>query len=181
MTFKEIQDLVRLINKSNLTEFKMKDGDFRLSIRTKKYGRGRQNQVVQAPQQQIVPIQAPLSAMPVHQVAPQQANAPAPSTEAAPAANGTKADAPAEEAAKVYLEVKSPMVGTFYRSPSPDKGPYKKIGDDIAAGDVVCIVEAMKLFNEIESEVSGKIVKVMIDDASPVEYDQVLFLVDPDA
>lgn len=179
MTFKEIQDLVRLINKSNLTEFKMKDGDFKLSIRTKKYGRGRQNQVVQA-QQQIVPIQAPLSAMPVHQVAP-PANAPAPITESAPAANGAKTDSAPEEAAKVYLEVKSPMVGTFYRSPSPDKGPYKKVGDDIASGDVVCIVEAMKLFNEIEAEVSGKIVKVMIDDASPVEYDQVLFLVDPEA
>jgi len=73
------------------------------------------------------------------------------------------------------------MVGTFYRSPSPDKPPYKKIGDSIATGEVVCIVEAMKLFNEIESEVTGKIVKVMTDDASPVEYDQVLFLVDPNA
>ena len=77
------------------------------------------------------------------------------------------------------LEVKSPMVGTFYRSPAPDKGPYIKVGDQIEVGSVVCIVEAMKLFNEIESEVSGKIVKVMVEDASPVEYDQVLFLVEP--
>lgn len=178
MTFKEIQDLVRLINKSNLTEFKMKDGEFQLSIRTKKYGRGKQNQIVQ-PQQQIVPIQAPMQAMPVQSVAPP---APIPVTESAPSAkNGAKPSAAAEDKEASYIEVKSPMVGTFYRSPSPDKPPYKKVGDMITAGDTVCIVEAMKLFNEIEAEVTGKIVKVMIDDASPVEYDQVLFLLDPNA
>ena len=176
MTFKEIQDLIRLINKSNLTEFKMKDGEFQLSIRTKKYGRSRQNQVVQ-PQQQIVPIQA---SMPMQTVVPA---APAPAYETAPTPNVSKEKEPPADTniEATYLEVKSPMVGTFYRSPSPDKSPYKKIGDNIAAGEVVCIVEAMKLFNEIEAEVSGKIVKVMTDDASPVEYDQVLFLVDPNA
>lgn len=179
MTFKEIQDLVRLINKSNLTEFKMKDGEFQLSIRTKKYGRLKQSQIVQ-PQQQIVPIQAPMSAMPVQAVAPPApAPAPAPAKEAAASDNKSSSDTKDQEAS--YIEVKSPMVGTFYRSPSPDKPPYKKVGDMINAGDVVCIVEAMKLFNEIEAEVTGKIVKVMIDDASPVEYDQVLFLLDPNA
>ena len=176
MTFKEIQDLIRLINKSNLTEFKMREGDFQLSIRTKKYGRGRQNQIVQ-PQQQIVPIQTP---MPVQTMAPSPVQASS-GHENAPAENGNKPEASKKEEKVNYLEVKSPMVGTFYRSPSPDKAPYKKVGDTVAVGEVVCIVEAMKLFNEIESEVAGKIVKVMIDDASPVEYDQVLYLVDPNA
>ncbi|NJN34794.1 MAG: acetyl-CoA carboxylase biotin carboxyl carrier protein, partial [Saprospiraceae bacterium] len=78
-----------------------------------------------------------------------------------------------------YLEIKSPIVGTFYRSAGPDKPVYAKVGDNVDKGSIVCIVEAMKLFNEIESEVKGKIVKVMVEDASPVEYDQVLFLVDP--
>ncbi len=177
MTFKEIQELVKLINKSNLTEFKMKDGDFNLSIRTKKYGRGRQNQIVQ-PQQQILPIQAPMSAMPVQAVAPTTA---APASTDADASNDSAAAKTPEADTTNYVEVKSPMVGTFYRSPSPDKAPYKKVGDSVTVGEVVCIVEAMKLFNEIESEVSGKIVKVMIDDASPVEYDQVLYLLDPNA
>jgi acetyl-CoA carboxylase biotin carboxyl carrier protein len=87
----------------------------------------------------------------------------------------------AEESTGNLLEIRSPIVGTFYRAASPDKPPYVKVGDSIAAGDVVCIVEAMKLFNEIESEVSGKIVKVLIEEAKPVEYDQVLYLVDPNA
>ncbi len=174
MTYKEIQELIKLINKSNLTEFKMKDGDFELKIRTKKYGKNKPTTVLTTPQQQIVPMQA---AMP-------QAFAPAP---AAPAATDTPAPAPAattEEATPSeettnYIEVKSPIVGTFYRAASPEKPPYVKVGDTIEKGSVVCIVEAMKLFNEIESEVSGKIVKVVVEDAQPVEYDQVLFLVDP--
>ncbi|NNE29403.1 MAG: acetyl-CoA carboxylase biotin carboxyl carrier protein [Saprospiraceae bacterium] len=161
MTFKEIQDLIKLANKSGLTEFKMKDGDFTLSIRTKNYSDA-QTQIVQTGPA-MMPVQQPV------------AQAPAP----APAAEAEAAQAPKEEPQENLLEVKSPIVGTFYRSSSPDKDPFVKVGDSINAGDTVCIVEAMKLFNEIESEVSGKIVKVMIDDASPVEYDQVLFLVDP--
>ena len=91
----------------------------------------------------------------------------------------TGEEAPKEESTTGLLEVKSPIVGTFYRSPSPDKPPFFKVGDVIKSGDVVCIVEAMKLFNEIESEVAGRIVKVLVEDATPVEYDQTLFLVDP--
>ena len=83
------------------------------------------------------------------------------------------------DTAKKLLEIRSPMVGTFYRSSGPDKGPYVKIGDQVSSGNPVCIIEAMKLFNEIESEISGTIVKIMVEDASPVEYDQVLFLVEP--
>ncbi len=173
MTFKEIQELIKLINKSNLTEFKMSEGEFNLTIRTKKYSRGKQSQIVQQPQQ-IVPIQAPIPQMPVQQVAPPAAPTP---SESMPSVASDAEEANAEK----YLEIRSPMVGTFYRSSSPDKPPYKKVGDSVSSGEVVCIVEAMKLFNEIEAEVSGKIVKVMIDDASPVEYDQVLYLVDPNA
>ena len=178
MTYKEIQELVKLINKSNITEFKLEQESFKISIRTKKYGKTR---VQTTPAQQIVPI--PTSPMPSVQptFAPPVASTPAPPVStAAPAADAgtTKSDnASANEGN--YIEVRSPIVGTFYRSSSPDKPPYIKVGDVIQVGDIVCIVEAMKLFNEIESEVSGKVVKVMLDDAQPVEYDQVLFLLEP--
>ncbi|MGB1216273.1 MAG: acetyl-CoA carboxylase biotin carboxyl carrier protein [Saprospiraceae bacterium] len=170
MQFKEVQELIKLINKSNLSEFVMQDGDFKLTIRTKSYVKGKmkaapQTQVMSMPQPTFAT--APVAPTAVVEAAPKAADVP----KAAPQESG-------EEEGN-YLEVKSPIVGTFYRSPSPDKPAYIKVGDTIASGDVVCIVEAMKLFNEIESEISGKIVKVMVEDASPVQYDQVLFLVDP--
>ncbi|MFK8103621.1 MAG: acetyl-CoA carboxylase biotin carboxyl carrier protein [Saprospiraceae bacterium] len=175
MDFKEIQELIKLINKSNLTEFKMKDGDFSLSIRTKKYGKGRP-QVIQQPHQQVV---APIAAAPVVQQPPvDQSNAPKANANQSASKQDSAASSEAAENDNL-IDIKSPIVGTFYRSASPDKPPYLKVGDMVNVGDVVCIVEAMKLFNEIESEVSGKVVKVVIDDASPVEYDQVLFKVDP--
>lgn len=185
MTFKDIQELVKLINKSNLTEFKMKDGEFELSIRTNKHQKAKpKEQAGNAPAPSAPQPAAPIIQMspPVQQPypqAPQPASAaPAPKPQAEPA----KPEAPAS-ASKAddsnYLEVRSPIVGTFYRSSSPEKPPYVKVGDAIEVGQVVCIVEAMKLFNEIESEIAGKIVKVMVEDAQPVEYDQVLFLVDP--
>lgn len=169
MTFKEIQELIKLVGKSNLTEFKMKNGDFEVAIRTKKYGKYK-DKVITTPS--IIPMQA----SPVANVAPAPVVAAAPAV----AATGSTESAAAEDTSH-YLEIKSPMVGTFYRAPSPDKPIYVKVGDDVEVGSVVCIVEAMKLFNEIESEVKGKIVKVMVEDASPVEYDQVLYLVDPNA
>lgn len=150
----------------------MKDGDFELSVRTEKYNKTKTTQVV-SPQQQIVPVAAPPAAPP-----PPAAPAPAPMETVPPAAKGP-ADAEASADSGKYLEIKSPIVGTFYRSQSPEKPAYAKVGDTVEKGQVVCIVEAMKLFNEIESEVAGKIVKVLIEDAQPVEYDQVLFLVDP--
>jgi acetyl-CoA carboxylase biotin carboxyl carrier protein len=175
MNFKEIQDIIKLINKTNLAEFKMKDGDFEMLIRTKKYLEAKA-----APAAQSAPALVPVSSA----AAPIQPafQAPAAASETtAPAATkeGETEEKTASDIPSNTLEVRSPMVGTFYRSPSPEKGPYIKVGDEIQAGDVVCIVEAMKLFNEIESEVSGKIVKVMVEDAQPVEYDQVLFLVEP--
>ncbi|MCL4142128.1 UNVERIFIED_CONTAM: hypothetical protein GTU68_033067 [Idotea baltica] len=169
MTFKEIQELIKLLNKTNLAEFKVKNGDFELAIRSENYSKQGKNQI-------FTPVQA--SAQPIAYSAP----SPAPAADAPESGSPAKASAPVakeEESDAHLIEVKSPIVGTFYRSSSPDKPPYIKIGDDIQIGSVVCIVEAMKLFNEIESEVAGKVVKVMIEDAQPVQYDQVLFLVDP--
>ncbi len=179
--YKEITKLIKLISESNLTEFKMKDGDLELSIRTDKYVKKNTGNLPL--QQAMVPAQPPQMMAP-----PSQANQPAP--QAAPAANQDNqgqnsaeaaGNTAAEEDNKDLVEVKSPIVGTFYRSSAPDKPPFAKVGDEVGIGDVVCIVEAMKLFNEIESEVSGKVVKVLVEDATPVEYDQPLFLVDPKA
>lgn len=159
MTFKEIKDLIKIVDDSDLTEIKIKNGEFEISIRTKQYSKGAQ----------MIPVQA----------APVQAMAPVSNAPATAASTQPEAPAAEDNSNAGLLEIKSPIVGTFYRSPSPDKDAYVKVGDSVSAGSVVCIVEAMKLFNEIESEVSGKIVKVMVDEASPVQYDQVLFLVDP--
>lgn len=173
MNFKEIQELIKLIQKSNLTEFKIKEGDFELSLRTEKYQSGKAPQYI-----------AP-AAQPVMQVPPASAPAPAPAAPIAPAPDAKApeqpkgTEQPAASGSGDYLAIKSPMVGTFYRSPSPDKPAYVKVGDLVEKGNVVCIIEAMKLFNEIESEFSGRIVKVMVEDAQPVEYDQVLYLIDP--
>lgn len=170
MTYKEIQDLLKFISKSEIAEVKIKEGEFELIVRNKNYAK------------KAVTTPAPVVSTPVVQSVP--AAAPAEIPAAAPAAKPEapapkKEEAAAPESTEGLLEVKSPIVGTFYRSASPDKPAYVSVGDTIAQGDVVCIVEAMKLFNEIESEVAGKVVKVVVDDASPVEYDQVLFLVDP--
>ena len=166
MTYKEIQDLIKLVTKMNLSEFKLREGEFEISIRTDKYFKDKAkiagSPVVASPQVSTPP---PAPVTPAPQV-PSVEEPKDQSTDSPPADNG-------------LLEIRSPIVGTFYRSPSPDKDVYVKVGDSVEKGSVVCIVEAMKLFNEIESEVSGKIVKVVVDDASPVEYDQVLFLVDP--
>jgi len=175
MTFKEIQELLKLINKTELTEFKMKDGEFELSIRTKHYTKPAKPLKGEAPAQQpVVAVQSPVQQPFTPPAAP-------PTPEVVPAESSSGAAEKPEEGEEgtQYKEVRSPIVGTFYRSPSPEKGPYVKVGDTIEVGSVVCIVEAMKLFNEIESEIAGKIVKVMVEDAQPVEYDQVLFLVDP--
>ncbi len=162
MNYKEIKDLIKLVEQSGLAEFKLKDKDFELSIRTEKYSKEKAPQIVS--------------------MAPAAVAAPAPiATPAAAVSTNAPAETQpsAEDSTVGLLEVKSPIVGTLYRSSSPEKPPFVKVGDTIEVGQVVCIVEAMKLFNEIESEVAGKIVKVVVDDASPVEYDQVLFLVDP--
>lgn len=159
MDIREIQNLIKFVAKSGATEVKLEMDDFKITIKTTtESGAPETTTYVQH--------------MPMGQ-AMQQAATPAP----APAA--TPAPAVAEDDNAKYVTVKSPIIGTLYRKPSPDKAPFVEVGSTISKGDVVCVIEAMKLFNEIESEVSGKIVKVLVDDASPVEFDQPLFLVDP--
>lgn len=161
MDIKEIQSLIKFVAKSGASEVKLEMEDIKITIRTGSAASTPETTIVQ----QIPVAQAPVAA------------APAPAQEAsAPAA-------PAKEAAaednSEYITIKSPIIGTFYRKPSPDKPPFVEVGSQIQKGDVLCVIEAMKLFNDIESEVSEKIVKVLVDDSSPVEFDQPLFLVDP--
>ena len=166
MTFEEIKALIQLINKSDLAEFRFEEGDKKLLIRTAKYNSGKQ---------QIYQSSAPMQQLPMMSAAP-LAVAPKAEEAAPKAPTAENTEGPL---AGQYLEIKSPIVGTFYRSAGQDKPLYTKVGETVDKGTVVCIIEAMKLFNEIESEVKGKIVKIMVEDATPVEYDQVLFLVDP--
>jgi len=166
MDFKQIQELIKMINKSNIGELSIEQKDFKVTIKQK------EENVTQV-------VSAPAHLQPVAYAAPQAAvaSSPAPAaTSSAPAAEKLKApDTPASN----HVTIKSPMIGTFYRKSAPDKPNFVEPGDDIVPGKVVCIIEAMKLFNEIESEISGKLVKVLVEDASPVEYDQPLFLVEP--
>tara|TARA_B110000902_G_scaffold43603_3_gene47990 strand:+ start:59930 stop:60403 length:474 start_codon:yes stop_codon:yes gene_type:complete len=156
MNIKEIQDLIKFVAKSGVNEVEIEQKDFKIIIKSQAEAK-----------EQIIVQAAPVAAAPV------AALPPAPAAAAAPAA------APAEEENSNYITVKSPMIGTFYRSAGPDKDSFVNVGDTIGVGDTVCIIEAMKLFNEIEAEVSGKIIKVLVDDSTPVEYDQPLFVVDP--
>lgn len=159
MDFKQIQELIKMINKSNIGELTIEQKDFRVTIRQK--------------EEQITQV---VSAGP----APVYQSAPAAPVASAPAASAPAAEKPKSESAPSNtVTIKSPMIGTFYRKASPDKPNLVDVGTEINPGKVVCIIEAMKLFNEIESEVKGRIVKVLVEDASPVEYDQPLFLVEP--
>ncbi|NMH27740.1 acetyl-CoA carboxylase biotin carboxyl carrier protein [Flavobacterium silvaticum] len=160
MDIREIQNLIRFVAKSGATEVKLEMDDFKITIKT--------TTEPSAPEVTYIQ-QAPVAQLP-------QAAAPvAAPTQSAPVAS---AAAPASEDSK-FITIKSPIIGTFYRKPSPDKPMYVEVGSTIAKGDVLCVIEAMKLFNEIESEYAGKIVKILVDDMSPVEFDQPLFLVDP--
>lgn len=174
MTLKEIQELIKLITKTEVSEFKYKDDTVSLHIRGKSY-----NPASGSGNAAPAPVYNVAAPAPAYAPAPAPAAAPAPAPAAASGGGQDAAAKSGNESNAKLLEVKSPMIGTFYRSASPDKPPYVKVGDRIAKGDTVCIVEAMKLFNEIESEVAGKIVKVLVEDAQPIEYDQPLFLVDP--
>lgn len=164
MDFKQIQELIKLINKSNIGEVTIEEKGFKITVKQKEE---HVQQIITAPYQ---------SQHPAPSYAPQVVSAP-PSGNS-PSVNGGKSK-PAELVADNLITIKSPMIGTFYRSSAPDKPAFVNVGDETEPGKVVCIIEAMKLFNEIESEVKGKIVKVLVEDASPVEFDQPLFLVDP--
>ena len=160
MDLKEIQNLIKFVSNSGVAEVKLETGDVKITIRTTVEGNAPDITYVQS---------APVAPVMTQVAAPAPAAAPvAPASPAIPATDDAK-----------YITIKSPMIGTFYRKPAPDKPTFVEVGSSIGKGDVLCVVEAMKLFNEIESEVSGKIVKILVDDMSPVEFDQPLFLVDP--
>jgi acetyl-CoA carboxylase biotin carboxyl carrier protein len=158
MDLKQIHELIKIVNKSNIGEISIEDKDGKVTIKQK--------------EEQVVTVAA--APQQVYNVAPQVAPAPTAAQPTSPATPVAAAPAPSNT-----ITIKSPMIGTFYRKSSPDKPAFAEIGTEVEPGKVVCIIEAMKLFNEIESEVSGRIVKVLVEDASPVEYDQPLFLVEP--
>ena len=158
MDIKQIQELIKFVSRSGVNEVAIEQENFKITIKTN-----------QAPVYVNAALPAPVAAQPA-----------APMSAPVQAAVETKApSSPEAEDTSKYITVKSPMIGTFYRSSSPDKPSFANVGDEIGVGKVVCIIEAMKLFNEIESEIAGRIVKVLVDNASPVEYDQPLFLVEP--
>jgi acetyl-CoA carboxylase biotin carboxyl carrier protein len=157
MELKEIQDLIRFVAKSGVSEVELESKGFKIVIKT-----GNAQEIIRVAEPTVIHAQVPV------------ASAPAPAAPAAPIAA-----APVADDSSKYVTIKSPMIGTFYRSSGPGKPLFVNVGDEITAGKAVCIIEAMKLFNEIESEISGTIVKVLVNDATPVEYDQPLFLVEP--
>ena len=177
MELNDIKELIALINDSNLSEFKMKSEDLELLIRTDKYERSKSNAAYFPAQPAAVSMPAVPNTMPTAN--PSGANGVAAAATTTSNEDGGSDSGNAESSEANLLAVKSPIVGTFYRSPTPEKPAYAKVGDLIEPGSVVCIVEAMKLFNEIESEIGGRVVKVLVEDAQPVEFDQPLFLVDP--
>lgn len=170
MDYKEIQELLRLVSRTNLTEVEIEKKDFKIRIRRKPP----ENNVIytsQSAPMSVSPMQAPMI-----QTLPQLPDSSHDSR--------SSSDKPAEKqevAGKNLYEFRSPMIGTFYRSPNPEVPPFAKVGDTVEKGQALCIIEAMKLFNEIESEVDGKIVKILVENAQPVEYDQPLFLIDTGA
>ena len=166
MDIKEIQNLIKFVAKSGASEVSLEMDDVKITIKTG------DDKVAADPinyMQQLPPLAA---AMPN---APLAAPAPAAATAAAP----VPVPVPEQNETDKYITIKSPIIGTFYRKPAPDKPLFVEVGQQVGEGDVLCVIEAMKLFNEIESEISGKIVKILVDDSSPVEFDQPLFLIDP--
>lgn len=169
MDLKEIQNLIKFVAKSGASEVKLEMDDVKITIKTG----------AEEKETTVIHHQAPMGNQMQQQMPMQQQQPQAPQAPAQEAPSGGKEQRSAEEDNSKYITVKSPIIGTFYRKPSPDKPVFCEVGDSVKEGDVLCVIEAMKLFNEIESEVSGKIVKVLVDDSSPVEFDQPLFLVDP--
>ncbi|CAZ95662.1 acetyl-CoA carboxylase biotin carboxyl carrier protein [Zobellia galactanivorans] len=162
MDIKEIQTLIKFVAKSGASEVKLEMEDLKITIKTGSSDSGNETTYVQ---------QIPMAQ-------PQMMASPQPPVQSIEAGSTDKKAEKKEDDSK-YITIKSPIIGTFYRKPSPDKSPFVEVGSTIGKGDVLCVIEAMKLFNDIESEVSGKIVKILVEDSSPVEFDQPLFLVDP--
>lgn len=170
MEFDQIKELIKLLQETNISEFKYESTEMSLSIRTKDYNKFKEVVMQPTMMQGMTPMQMQTSAQPT--TTPETANNAALSKETLKAAEQVPVS-------NNYIEIKSPMVGTFYRSATPEKPPFVKVGDSIGPDSTVCLIEAMKLFNDVKAEISGKIVKVMVEDATPVEYEQVLFLVEP--
>ncbi len=198
MKFNEIQDLIKLVSRSNVNEVEIEQNETKISIRSdgaskrKKKGKKEDEEEEKSnPWDHMppFPMMFPMPQMGGQQPQQMPQQAPAPQPQEAPQPQQPQTSGGAQQEGEKsseegsddsnYVTVKSPMIGTFYRSPSPDKDPFVNVGDTVKEGDVLCVIEAMKLFNEIEAEQGGKIVKVLVDDASPVEYDQPLFLLDP--
>lgn len=167
MDFKQIQELIKIVSKSELSEVKISQDNFKITIKNKQEGAVTMVQSHSMSMPQSMPMMSSPQASSIATSAQPIAIAATPASPEAPAATGN------------LVEFKSPMIGTFYRKPGPDKDNFVKVGDTVKPGDVLCVVEAMKLFNEIECDISGVIVKVIADDNSPVEYDQPLFLIEP--
>lgn len=168
MNIVEIQDLIKFVAKSGVSEVELELKDFKITIKTpprKKRGNGQQDEL------EVIQTQVPIAVIPQNQVV-----IAAPVNEPPPPEKKKEEE---KEEDDDLNTIKSPMIGTFYRSPDPEKPPFVNVGDEIKEGQVICIIEAMKLFNEIEAEVSGKIVKILVDDKTPVEYDQPMFLIEP--
>lgn len=184
MTLKEIQDLIKFVAKQGVSEVSVEKDDIKLTVKTGQGDEEKNSNASQPVYAQMMPPQMLPQGMPQQSGAPQSqqtdpqpqpAQDPAPKQQEKPPQQGEESG----DDESNYVAIKSPMIGTFYRAPSPEKDVFVQVGDKVDKGQTVCVVEAMKLFNEIESEVSGKIVKVVVDNAAPVEYDQPLFLVDP--
>ena len=169
LDIKEIQELIKFVAKSGVSEVDLEIGEMKISIKTPpKKGKGQIETVVQQ-----IPVATASAVTPVAVQSAPLVAPPAPEVKVESPVTSSDTDD------SKYVTIKSPMIGTFYRKPSPEKDPFINVGDEINIGTVVCVVEAMKLFNEIESEISGKIIKVLVEDMSPIEFDQPLFLVDP--
>ncbi len=172
LDFKQIQELIKLVNKTNMSEVRLEQDNFKLLIRGENFSNSKN------PTNTFISPSVPAIANPISTQNP-VADSPKTVEPASPAADASPEAAKADVNNENLVQIKSPMIGTFYRSSAPEKPPYIKVGDSIEKGSVICMVEAMKLFNEIEAEISGTIVKVLVENASPVEYDTPLFLVDP--
>ncbi len=172
MNFKQIKELIQLMDETGVNECEIEEEDFRIKLSKK-------STEVEQSGQQPTPMPVPMPQQPQQQAPAPQQQEQAQRQQAPQQESSQEGGQSSEQEDENLVTISSPMIGTFYRSPSPDRDPYVKVGDTVKKGDILCVIEAMKLFNEIESEYEGKIVKVMVDDASPVEYDQPLFLLDP--
>ena len=178
MNLRQIQELIKFVAKSGATEVDLEIGDVKLSIKSPPKGKVQNNDQPIAPTQ-IIPLQQPVIQAPVSPQPISQTQQPVISNSVNKSDNTENTTVNNDVDNSNYVTIKAPIIGTFYRRSSPEKEPFVNVGDKINVNDPLCIIEAMKLFNEIESEVSGTIVKVLVDDMSPVEYDQPLFLIDP--